>query len=162
MTTTADYRDRRADVLAFRGVFPQLAGGRSGQVLAQELVRPGDGGALVAGIEKLAQKVLLILLTKTGSRKYAAAEGTAFMIDAARGWWRTPADVEQSFYAARLDVARQCRASEADADPPDERWGALDLSGVAVSAGAVTLRLTLTSAAGSAYTFLAPVTVPLK
>ncbi len=160
MATVADYRDRRADVLAFRGVFPQLRG--RGQLLAQELVRPGDGGAIVAGIEKLAQKVLLILLTKTGSRQYAPAEGTAFMRDAQRGAWRTPADVSDSFYAARLDVSRQCRASEAADDPADERWAALDLDGVTLAGDKVTLRLSLTSAAGSTYSFLAPVTVPIR
>jgi hypothetical protein len=158
--TVADYRTRLSDVLAFRGIFPQVRG--RGQLLAQELVRPGDGGMLVAGIEKLVQKVLLVLLTKIGSRRYAPAEGTTFMLDAERGRWRTTADVSESFYAARLDVSRQCRASEAATDPADERWGSLDLDGVTLAGDKVTLRLSLVSAAGTAYSFLTPIPVPIK
>lgn len=158
--TVADYRNRRSDVLAFRGIFPQLRG--RGQLLAQELVRPGDGGMLVAGIEKLVQKVLLVLLTRLGSRPYAPLEGTRFMTDAVAGRWRTTADVSESFYAARLDVSRQCRASEAATDPADERWGSLDLEGVTLSGDKVTLRVALASAAGTTYTFLTPITVPIK
>ena len=62
MSTAADYSDRRADLLAFRGLFPHLRGRE--QLLAQELVRPGDGGALIAGVEKFAQRFLIALLLK--------------------------------------------------------------------------------------------------
>lgn len=160
MSTVADYAARKADLLAFRGIFPQRRGRE--QLLAQEFVRPGDGGALIAGVEKLAQKILLVLLTKAGSRTYAAAEGTAFMIEAERGSWRTPADVAMSFVTARLQVARQCRLSEAADDPLDERYASLVLDGVTLSAGTASLRMTLTSAAGTAYSFITPITVPVR
>lgn len=160
MSTVADYRNRRADLLAFRGVFPQLRG--RDQLLAQELVRPGDGGALIAGVEKLAQKILIVLLTKLGSRKYQPLHGTRFMIDAARGRWRTTSDVSESFYSARLDVSRQVRDSEATDDPTDERWGSLDLLGVTLAGDTVAVRLVVTSAAGSSFEFITPVTVPIK
>jgi len=160
MSTVADYVGRKVDVLAFRGIFPQLRG--KDQILAQQMVRPGDGGVVTAGIQKLAQKVLLILFTKIGSRLYARSEGTTFMIEAQRGWWRTPADVSQSFYASRLDISRQCRDSEASDDPLDERWGSLELEGVTLSGDKVSLRLSLVSAAGSTYSFLTPIPVPIK
>lgn len=159
-STVVDYATRRADVLAFRGIFPQLRG--RDQILSQELVRPGDGGELIAGIEKLAQRVLVILLTKIGSRKYRPAEGTTFMIDAQSGRWRTPSDVSESFYAARLDVSRQVRAEETDADPADEKWGSLDLDGVTLSGDKVAIRLSIVSAAGGTYKFLTPIPVPIK
>jgi len=159
-STVADYATRRADMLAFRGIFPQLQGRE--QFLAQELVRPGDGGLLTAGIEKLAQRVLLILLTKIGSRQFLPTEGTTFMLDAQAGRWRTPADVSASFYAARLDVSRQCRAIETADDPADERWGSLDLLGVTLSGDKVAIRLSLVSAAGKQYTFLTPIPVSVK
>ena len=158
----AAYRGRRVDLAAFRGLAaaaPGLAGARP---LAHQLVRPGDGGRLVAGVEKLAQRVLLVLLTRRGSRRYAPAEGTAFMADAASGRWRTVADVTASFYSARLDVVRQCRAAESADDPPDERLRGLDLEGVVLSGDKVTLRLRLTTEAGSGYTFLTPIAVPLR
>lgn len=157
MSTVADYVSRQADILAFRGTLPLFR--QKEQLLLQSLVFPTDGGALIAGIEKLAQKVLLILFTKIGSRKYAPTEGTSFMIDAQRGYWRTPSDVEASFYTARLDISRQCRNSEADTDPLDERWASLDLTGVILVDDQVTVRLSLTSAAGNAYEFLTPITV---
>jgi hypothetical protein len=159
-STTADYADRRADVLAFRGVFPQ-ARGRS-QLLAQELARPGDGGAQIAGVEKLAQRVLLVMLMRQGSRLYRPSDGTTFMTDARRGLWRTPADVEQSFHAARPDAVRQIRADEADTDPADERLASIDLAGVTLSGDQVAVRMTLTSAAGTGFAFLTPITVPLR
>lgn len=160
MSTVADYVGRRADMLAFRSMFPQVGGNK--QLLVQELVQPGDGGYLIAGIQKLVQKVLLILLTQIGSRRYAPEEGTTFMLEASRGLWRTPADVQQAFYAARLDVSRQCRASEQADDPLDERWGTLDLDGVTLVGDKVTLRMSLTSAAGTQYTFMTPISVPLR
>lgn len=160
MSTVANYVSRQADILAFRGMLPLFR--QQEQLLLQALVFPSDGGALIAGIEKLAQKVLLILLTKIGSRIYSPTEGTSFMLDAQRGIWRTPADVEASFYAARLDVSRQCRNSEASDDPLDERWSALDLTGVILVDDQVTVRLALTSAAGTTYEFLTPITVPIK
>lgn len=158
MSTVVDYIGRTADLFAFRGLFPA---GRE-QLLAQQLVRPGDNGQLIAGIQKLAQKVLIILLTKTGSRQYVPSEGTDFMLDAQRGMWRTTADVEASFYSARLDVSRQCQASESDNDPDDERWLSLELNTVILAGDKVTIRMTLTSRAGSTYTFLTPLSVPLR
>jgi hypothetical protein len=69
-------------MLAFRGVFP--AGRGRDQLLAQELVRPGDGGALIAGIEKLAQRALLILLTKVRQPEVRPGRGHPFMISTPR------------------------------------------------------------------------------
>lgn len=157
MSTLADYTDRRVDYFAFRGVFERQT--TSEQLLAQRLVGSSDGGQVVAGIEKLAQRTLLILLCKLGSRVYSPNEGTTFMIDAARGAWRTAADVESSFYAARLAVARQVQAVEREDDPLDERWGSLELLGVVLDGDTVSLRMSLVSAAGTGYVFLTPIEV---
>lgn len=155
--SVVDYADRRADILAFRGVFPAVAG--SEQLLAQEMIKPGDGGALIAGVEKLAQRILLALLTKVGSRKYRPTDGTTFMIRAQRGLWRTTADVESSFYSARFDVRQQLQRDESSDDPADERWGSLELEGVILNGDTVSLRLAVTSAAGTGIKFIAPLTV---
>jgi hypothetical protein len=157
--SVADYVGRQVDMFAFRGMFPAALG--SEQLLAQELVQASDGGELVAGIEKMAQEILLILLTPVGSRIYAPTEGTTFMIDAAQGYWRTVADVSQSYYTASLAVSRQYQALQTAADPLDEQWGSLTLLGVVLSGTAVSIQLQLISAAGTTYTFLTPITVPL-
>lgn len=160
MSDVRDYVGRRSDMLAFRNVLP-FSPGRE-QLLAQELARPGVPGELVTGVQKLAQKLLIILLNKLGTRRYAPTEGTAFMVEAAKGLWRTPADVETSFYTARLDVSRQAQASEAVDDPLDERWGSFDLLGVVLSGDQVSLRLRVLSAAGTSYTYITPIAVPIK
>lgn len=158
--SVADYLGRTADVFAFRGIFPAAAG--RDQVLAQELARPGDGGQLVTGIEKLAQKVIMVLLTKLGSKVHRPTDGTLFMVEAGRGQWRTPADVIQAFYAARLMIRRQIVASEQATDPADERWGDLAIVRVTLNTDTAALTLYLTSAAGTSYKFIAPITVPIK
>jgi hypothetical protein len=160
LSTVADYVGRTVDFLVFRAN-PALR--RNGaQLLVQQVARTGDGGAIVTGIEKLAQRVLLILLTQLGSKPYAPTEGTSFMIDAKRGAWRTPADVTSSFYAASLDVKRQQQAIETSDDPDDERWGGIVLDGVTLADSTVAIRLTLTSQAGTAFTFITPITVPIR
>lgn len=161
MSTLSDYLGRTVDLGAFQLLNADLPRGRV-QLLIQSLAGRNDGGTIVAGIQKLAQRVLLILLHKRGSRLYLPDEGCAFMIEAERGLWRTVADVEQAFYSARLDVRRQCEAIETDDDPDDERYGDLELTGVTLNADKVTISVFVTSAAGSTFTFLTPITVPTK
>lgn len=160
MATVADYQGRTCDLLAFTGIMPADYGHE--QLLVQQLVGSNDGGALIAGIEKLAQRFLLTLLLRKGSRVLAPDDGTIFMIDAARGHWRTVADVQQSFYVARLDAGRQLVAVETDADPDDERYASADLTGVVLNNDRVTIRLILTSRAANHYTFLTPLHVSLR
>lgn len=160
MSTTADYRGRTADLVAFRAIFKYGSVGR--QPLMQELVRSDNGGELVTGIQKLLQRVLLVLLTRMGSKPLAPLDGTTFLADAAKGRWRTPGDVSASFYTAKLDVSRQVRAVELDTDPADERWGGLELDGVTLTGDSAAVRISLTSAAGTSYVFVTPIAVPLR
>lgn len=158
MSTVADYLGRRVDYVAFQGVFP----GRKEQLLVQELVTSAGGGSVVAGIQKLAQRVLAALLTVPGSKRYRPRDGCQFMADAYAGRWRTVADVEQSFYLSRLDVRRQVVADEADDDPDDERYSSLTLLGVTLAGTVVTVRVQLTSRAGQAYVYLTPIKVSTR
>lgn len=159
MATVKDYVGRKSDMLAFQGFAPMR--GRD-QLLVQELVRAHDGGSLTTGIQKLVQRVLLILLTPMGSRKYRPLEGTMFMVDSRIGLWRTVADVQQSFYAAKLQVARQCQAVELTTDPADERYGTITLDGVTLTGDKVAIRVTVTSLAGNNFTFITPIQVPIR
>jgi hypothetical protein len=143
---------------AFRGVFP----GTREQLLAQELVTLKDSGALIAGIGKLAQSLLIGLLTIAGTKQYNGDDGCQFMLDAQKGFWRTMADVQQSFALSRIDVRRQQQAKETTSDPPDELYNTWSLDNVILSGDKVTLYMTVTSQAGSSFTFLTPITVPLK
>lgn len=158
MTSVADYAGRTTDMLAFQGAFP--SGGD--RLLAQSLVGDRDGGSVVTGVEKLAQRVLLILLTKAGSMAYRPDDGTTFMRDADAGAWRTAADVELSFHAAKLDLVRQIRAVALDSDPADEVIDSIEFLGAALTDGAATLQLRVVSAAGVSVTFIAPISLVVR
>lgn len=160
MSTVKDYQNRIVDMAYFQGVFPSTRVGE--QLLAQELVRATDGGSIVAGIQKLVQRVMLVLLTPQGTLLYAPLFGTQFMIQAQQGLWRTVADVQVAFYAARLQVGRQVSNIELDTDPNDERYDTMDLLGVTLTGDKITIRVQITSLAGTSYTFLTPITVPIK
>lgn len=158
VSTVANYVGRRVDMAAFRGIFPRA----NEQLLAQELVSSQDGGALIAGIEKLAQNVLMVLLKRKGSDPYRPNAGCQFLSDAEQGAWRTVADVMQSFNLSKSDISNQIQAQEVATDPDDERYGSLSLTGVILSGETVSVTLVLTSVAGNNYTFLTPITVPIK
>jgi hypothetical protein len=159
-STVADYDGRQVDLAAFRGVFAKTEARE--QLLSQELAGPSDGGAVVAGVFRLAQSVLITLMTKRGSKKNRPEGGTDFVTDGERGQWRTTADVQQSFYLARLDVKQQIQAVESTSDPEDERYGDLELTGVILNGDRVTIRVYVQSLAGTDYTFLTPITVPVR
>ena len=159
MSTLADYVGRTVDLLAFG---PPAGGYIPGtdQLLAQSFVGAGaGGGAVVTGVEKLAQRVLLTLLTRAGTLAFQPALGTTFLDDAQSGQWRTEADVELSFYAAKLDLVRQVQGMQTAADPPDEQLVTVDLDSATLAGTHVTLHLTLVTAAGTGRTFLAPIPV---
>jgi len=158
VSTVADFVGRTADLLAFQGSFPHVRE----QLVQMTLVRSGEGGFLCTGVQKLAQRLLLVLLTKKGSMRYLPAFGTAFMIRAERGIWRTQSDVMMAFTAAKLDLVRQMREQESDDDPPDERLAMVNLIGIGLNADSVSLRISVTTQAGTNYQFIAPVRVPTK
>lgn len=158
MSNVVDYKGRQADYWAYQ---PVLVPGRD-MLLVPELVSPSNGGSIIAGIEKLVQKILITLLTPRGSKLHDPEDGTDFMIDAQRGLWRTTADVEQSFYAARVDMRRLIVLDEVDTDPADERYGEVTLTDIVLAGDRVTLGVTVTSAAGLSRQILAPIQVPLQ
>jgi hypothetical protein len=156
--SVADFLGRTSDVLAFHGDFPS-----DRELLTQQtLVPEGTGGLLCTGVQKIAQRFLLILLTKKGTLLYRVTDGTTFMIDAERGAWRTTLDVQQSFTLAKLDFMRQLRALELPSDPPDEIVDEITLTNVTLLPDRVGLTIRLTTQAGSDYTFITPIAVPLK
>lgn len=156
--SAAAFVGRRADLLAFHGAFPA-----DRELLTQQtLVPDSTGGLLCTGVQKLAQRFLLILLTKKGSMRYRPADGTTLMLEAAKGHWRTPAAVELAFNASRLDFMRQLRRMELPDDPADEIVDTVSLQGLTLLPDSVGLRIQLTTRAGSAYTFLTPIAVHIK
>lgn len=154
MSITA-YVGRTSDLLALHGTFPD----QGEQLVEHTLCPAGTGGFLCTGAQKLAQRVLLVLLTKKGSMRFDQEYGTVFMLLAESGAWRTVADVEQGFYGAKLDLMRQLRAVELTTDPTDERISDLALLGVTIGPGFVKLTIQMVTLAGTSYKFIGPIPV---
>ena len=127
--------------------------------LTPALALPGQSGALIAGIELLVQRFLLELLTDVGSIKYLPTRGCTFLMDARRGMWRTPADIESSFSAALLDVRNNLQADEEDTDPLDERFKNAVLTKTALSGDYAAITIELTSMAETSRTIVYPLRV---
>lgn len=124
--------------------------------LTQAIVKPGESGALIAGIQKLVQRFLIELLTVRGTLLYLPARGTDFMLEGRLGIWRTTNDLEQSFYSAIADLRDNLVLEESDDDPADEKFGAATLISASFIQGEVVIRVLLTSQAGISREILLP------
>jgi len=140
-----DYEGRSVDV----GMFDGYVTGRDAQ-LTQQLVSESSSGLLLTGPLKLVQRFFLELMTERGSLMFLPQRGSTFMLDAQRGYWRTPGDVSSSFYAALLDIKNNLIQDENPDDPSDECFRGAELLGVSVTPNLVTARIKVTTAAGDA------------
>lgn len=154
--TVADYLDRTVDLLLYEAPTPGAGERETPPALAE------GSGEVCAGVQKLAQRFLLTLLTPRGSQRHRAARGTAFMVHASRGFWRTAVDVRQSYAAAASDARKQLRAEETAADPDDERYGADELTRVTLGDGKAAIHVALTSLAGTRRQYVVPVPVAVR
>lgn len=160
MSNVLDYVGRKYDLVAWQGL---AAGSASGGLkrLTPSLFLPGEGGTIVTGVAKMAQRATLLLLTERLSLKYLDI-GTLFMVEARQGRWRTPLDVQQSFYASMVDVKRQMARAERTDDPDDERLSEGNLLSVGLAGDRVEIGIEWVSAAGSAAKLIAPIATVVK
>src|SRR5688572_29365121 len=113
MSSVLQYVDRTVDVLAYHG------GKAQGTVLLEQaLALDGTSGKITAGIQKLAQRFMIELLTEKGSLKYLPNRGTDFMIDARAGRLQTSQDVFASFSAAVVDLKTNLQVEEDEEEDP--------------------------------------------
>ena len=152
--TITEYAGRTSDVLAFVGMKEQ------GDVrLKQELVATGESGALTTGIQKLAQRFLLELLTEKGSLIYEPNRGTFFITRFRMGLLRTSQDLYSAFSSAVADAKIQLAQEESDQDPPDERYFSAELLGASLLGDQASLSIRLTSQAGDSRVVIYPLRV---
>jgi hypothetical protein len=152
--TISEYAGRTSDVLAFDGMKQQ------GDVrLTQELVAPGESGALTTGIQKLAQRFLLELLTEKGSLLYDPDRGTFFITKFRMGLMQTSQDLYSSFSSAVADAKIQLSQEESDQDPLDERFSDASLLGASLLGDQASLSIRLTSQAGDSRVVIYPLRV---
>ena len=136
----SDYIGRTIDVLAFRG------GTAVGEVeLDRSLAADGGSGEITTGIQKLAQKWLLTLLTEKGSVKYKPNFGTFFMRKLAIGSVATEQQLFALFSAVEIDLAGQLLAEEDANTPDDERYNTSKIISATVFPGYINLTVTLSS-----------------
>lgn len=153
--TVGQYIGRTVDHIAFDDMVDQA----SDALLTQAMVKPGESGALVTGIQKLAQRFLLELLTIRGTLKYLPTRGTTFMAEAQQGLWRTSSDVEQSFYGSLLEIENNLVSEEDVNDPPDEKFASAQLLSVTVATDQTSIRVQLTSQAGTSREIIYPIRI---
>lgn len=150
----SDYIGRTIDVMAYQGVMP------SGEVLlSPELVTEQTGGNVCAGVQKLAQRFLLELLTEKGSITYSPDRGCEFITDARLGVFRTSADVLASFSSALLDIENNLLEEEAEDDPDDEKYASAEVLAVNLIPNRASIHVRLFSLAGTSRKVILPLPV---
>lgn len=154
MSTIADYAGRTIDVLAFSGVKEH-----GEQRLTPELFADGEAGLICTGIQKLAQRVLLELLTAKGSMKGLEHRGCGLVIAMQTGKINTDIQAAQQFTFAAMDATANLQREETDNDPADERIHNINLLSVAFLMGHVSYHVEVISLAGSSRKVILPVSV---
>lgn len=113
-------------------------------------------GRLLTGLEKLAQRFLLELITDTGSMTYKADRGGnlfAFLKTGAS----SELDVFHAFNMALLTVATNLQSEEIATDPDNERFGSASLINISLAPGSYTLTISIVSLSGEALNLLWPI-----
>jgi len=152
-----DYIGRTYDLLSYQG--GDVAGGEV--LLNQALVTPENSGQITTGIQKLAQRFLLELLTERGSLTYLPDRGCDFMSSARLGNFLTPLDVLASFSASLVDIRNNLEIEESESDPDDERFLDATADSVTLNTGSATLHISITSRAGDTRVVIAPLNITI-
>ncbi len=157
MSTIADYQGRTIDVFAFDGVIPD-----GEALLDQQLFDDKQSGLVCTGIQKLAQRFILELLTDKGSMYGKPDNGTGLLRAYRESTVRSEMDAAQEWAFAVNEALANMRKEEADTDPDDERIDTVELDNVAFAAGIkVAYHAKLTSRAGASRTVVLPLPIVL-
>jgi len=141
------------DVLAF----DSFGVGRD-QLVESRLAVPGEGGEVVAGVVKLAQRFLFRLLTIAGSMPYQPDEGSSFLVGFRENLIHTQLEAEQAFQSALVDIKRLFQAEVTDDQPLDEQLADATILSVVYLTTSVIFHIQLTSQAGTNHKLLLPLT----
>lgn len=147
------YVNRTADLLAYQA--DNVAGE---QLTVQSL--HGDGahsGRITTGIQKLAQRFILELLTEAGSMKYNPTRGCDFMTTLRVGGVQSQLDLFVAFSSALVDVRKNLQAEESETDPDDEKYDSAEIINVTFSPGEAAVYVKINSVAGDSRTVIAPI-----
>ena len=121
-----------------------------------------DTPKAVTGIEKAVQRYTLLLLQTLGSVAYAPTLGGRLMELLSRGYISNLGYLRHIFGIANFNALSAMARDNSDSGfgtlPDDENIVGATLAGAAIdrSTGTVTLEITITTAAGSAYDYVVP------
>lgn len=86
------------------------------QIIAPEAGSPSTirigHNKFINGVEKLSQKILMILLTKKGSMVLQPEYGTTFLIEKEKNIWKNQTDILSAFAVAKIDLLEQLEKAE--------------------------------------------------
>lgn len=119
----------------------------------------GDVSGRITGIDKLAQRYALLLLSGLGTARSRPAQGTNLISGLYRTGVTSRAYMVSIFNTANALAMNQLDAARTAGDPDDEVLSTATLLSLepGSSSGSVTLRIRLESAAGETYVFVLPV-----
>lgn len=141
--TSSAYADRNIDIMAW-----------DPDTTDQTMIDANSTGKIIAGIYKLGQRFLTVLLTEYDSVKYnyrgdTFAPGTLFMTELHAGRAATEHDLFSIFMLAELQARMILQSEDLTTDPDDERYDHATLESVTLSAGTATLTVKVYSKADS-------------
>jgi len=151
------YAGRSVDILMFDD-FRE----RGDTLVTQALVLPGQRGAVIAGIEKLAQRFVIELLTEQGSVLGDPTRGCPFMTDANRNRWNSQQDVNSSFNLSLVLIQSRMVQDQLPTDPPDERLRSATLTEIIFTRDRVAITIEIQSVAGTDRVVLLPLRTTLR
>lgn len=152
--SVAQYVNRQIDLLAYQG-----AKERGEVQLAMALAQSSNSGQICVGVQKLAQRFLIDLLTEKGSIPYLPDRGCLFMTEARQGYWSNPLDVHTAFAESLTDITNTLQLEESDADPADERFDRAELISVTIGGGDASVTIKVFSLAGLSRDVILPLNI---
>ena len=148
------WQGRTYDLLALQAE-PDRPGAQQARMV---LVEPGQHtGRVATGLQKLAQRVLLELLTDRGSLAYLPEAGTDLLREVRSGRVRFLSDAIALASRALAQVLARLQGEQLAEDPQEEQLQDLELLSVQIQRDSLTLRVQLTTAAGSARELIVPI-----
>ena len=156
MVTANDYVGRRVDLLVLHspgnpGTMERLVG----------QFADNDGGKIVAGLQKLVQRIYIELLQEIGSELYFPDRGCGYLTELRAGGVRTPADLLSAFARGVLQITTALRTEETDDMPDDERLGAIETLNVLLDGDRASVTFRVTALSGESAVYIAPASFTL-
>ena len=116
----------------------------------------GENSTALAGLQKAAQKFLILFLTEQGTVSVDAEAGTTFLSDLSAGLLRTDSDVAMYFKLAAQDVLDYMARQNTESTPADEILVSAELTKIQFEYPKLVIQVQLLSQAGASASVVLP------